>query len=319
MNSYKLNINMVKPTTCIPNFVTSTNEAMEYVGLAIDRNSENFSRSIERLTAGYFTESGYVQLHEIDFSAIKEKIINAFSKLWNSIKNAFAFVFGKIEKSCTKASSQLPKLSDLKKRLANADQDKVLGEYHINMLATHSIFKYMDDIMSNIDKQVSNITDVLSNTNADDSTSKKVQLNYDNFKIPDDVNAVIKEKMGEIKNVTTIDAYMRLEDIYITATIYDTNKKRINEFYDCEYKAITTLQSKVKSCKAIDTETFNKAFTNMSNYMKFATKVGLSLLTTSYNESVSLIRAAANIKAETDENNNNNEKSKASSNESFYF
>lgn len=300
MDAYEMS--MVKPTTCIPNFVTSTNEAMDYVGTAIDRNSENFSRSIERLTAGYFTEGGYVQLNEkVDFGAIKEKIKNAFTKLWNAIKNAFEFVLEKIKNLCSMIISKVPDMGIVKKHLAAADPNAQLGDFH-SAVKLDDIMKYMGDVKGSVDKQVAMIQEVI---NVGESTGENTKLGIKALEVPSDANALIVKKMGDAKKVNVSFVASNLQYIYETATNYSANKKRVKSFYDYEYKVIASLQSKVKSCKSLDTESFNKGFTGLSKYMKFATKVGLGLLKASYNDCAKLLRAAAHVKA--------------ASNESFYF
>ena len=300
MDAYEMS--MVKPTTCIPDFVTSTNEAMEYVGKAIDRNSENFSRSIDRLTAGYFTEAGYVQLNEkVDFGAIKEKIKNAFSKLWNAIKNAFAFVLEKIKNLCSMIMSKVPDMGIVKKHLAAADPKAQLGDYH-PAVKIDDIMQYMADIKNAVERNITAIQNSINNHENDkDSVTKLTVKNFEDR----DANSAVTKKMGDAKKVDVSFVLSNLQYIYETATNYSTNKKKVKGFYDYEYKVIGSLQAKVKSCKSLDTESFNRAFTSLSKTMKFATKVGLGLLKVSYNDCAKLLRAAAHVKA--------------ASNESFYF
>lgn len=296
MNAY--DVMHTTPTNCIPDFVTSTNEAMEYVGIANDRNAELFSKSVSRMTAGYFTESGYVHLNEASFEDFKNKVLNALKKLWGNITKAFEFVLEKIKNLCSMIASKVPDYNVISKHLQAADPKTELGEIHENLFGVE-----IKPDANEVDNCITDIENLINNASASANTITK--LDYDSYakehNIPafdkDMMDKSVKKLSGDSTKVTVAYVNTNLKKIYETATQYNVNKNKIKHTYDYERKVIGNLSSKVKAAKNIEAEGFNKAFNALSKAMTYETKVSLKLLDVSYKECAKLLRAASRVKA----------------------
>lgn len=318
----------VRPANIIPDFVTSVNEASQYVDEATDRYISKVLHSVSLAESRYYQQTGTkLILSEADESKkgalqkIKDTIVNLFKKVWGFIQAAWEKVLTAIKKVCAQFTMSDQDVAN-KLKYFKGDKNRTAGSVHefgglddltsktgsyaniinkgiVNMNNYASVYRSASDINS-----YSGSGDRLGKTDYDKSAYTKASVNLlggNPGKDPDlekilgtenkqaAVNAIVEKVEGKIKDVSIGDL-IRSFDVYVQfGTNYSVVSKNAKGMYDDQKRQINAAIKTVKSLRNIDPKPFTKYTGRLSTAMTILTNAATRALADKNREYAKLV------------------------------